>query len=147
MKRAARRLAFSWGAALWLGLCVGMAGTPAKADFRVCNRTGTLVNLAIGYNGADDFETQGWWSLTPSACVVPLKGPINSRYVYLYATDIDANDILEGSFSMCIDKRKFLLVGINDCWRRGVQAVNFAEVDTLSSPDWTVFLREPANAR
>ena len=32
---------------------------------------------------------------------------------------------------MCIDRTKFNVIGTENCWRRGLQAVTFAEVDTL----------------
>jgi uncharacterized membrane protein len=44
---------------------------------------------------------------------------------------------------MCINRRKFKVFGIEDCWRRGLKAVNFAEIDTLESRDWRTFLTEP----
>jgi uncharacterized membrane protein len=115
---------------------------PANAALRVCNKTRYLLNLAVGYGAGADFATEGWWSVTPNTCATPIKGPLKGRYVYLYAVDIDANDVLKGSVSMCIDRRKFQIFGIADCWRRGLQAVNFAEIDTLSAPDWTAFLND-----
>jgi uncharacterized membrane protein len=119
------------------------ASGSAEAALRVCNKTRYLLNFAVGYSAAADFATEGWWSVTPNTCATPIKGPLKGRYIYLYATDIDANDVLKGSVSMCIDRRKFEIFGIADCWRRGLQAVNFAEIDTLSSPDWTAYLNDP----
>src|SRR5579883_1307895 len=132
--------------AVWLALftlAAGFAGeSPARADFRVCNRTKYLLNIAVGYPEGDDFATEGWWSAPPNSCATPIKHPLNGRYVYLYATDVDAADVLQGTVSMCIGRRKFKISGIADCWRRGLQAVNFAEIDTLNAPDWTVFLND-----
>ena len=34
-------------------------------------------------------------------------------------------------------------IGADNCWRRGLQAVTFAEIDTLDSTDWTTFLTDP----
>jgi uncharacterized membrane protein len=119
-----------------------VASAPAHAALRVCNKTRYLLNFAVGYPAGADFATEGWWTVTPNTCATPIKGPLKGRYVYLYATDIDANDVLKGSVSMCIDRRKFQIFGIADCWRRGLQAVNFAEVDTMSAPDWTAYLND-----
>lgn len=116
---------------------------PASAEFRVCNNTRSLVNLAVGSNAGEDFMTEGWWIVTPGSCVTPIKGPLRGRYVYLYATDIDGADVLKGSVSMCVDRGGFKAYGIENCWRRGLLAVTFAEIDTLDSPDWTTFLVEP----
>ena len=126
-----------------LALVLSLSGNlSASADFRVCNRTKYLLNIAIGYGAAQEFATEGWWSVTPNSCARPIKEALTGRYVYLYATDIDATDVLAGSVSMCIGRRKFKIFGIADCWRRGLEAVNFAEIDTLSSADWTVFLND-----
>ena len=94
----------------------GEARAPALADFRVCNKTHVLINLAIGSNTGDDFATQGWWTVTPGSCATPLHGKLKGRYVYLYATDIDAADVLRGTVSMCVDRGKFRVVGVADCW-------------------------------
>jgi uncharacterized membrane protein len=115
----------------------------ASAEFRVCNRTKYLLNIAVGYGAGQEFATEGWWSVTPSACATPIREALTGRYIYLYATDVDAVDVLEGHVSMCISRRKFKVFGIADCWRRGLAAVNFDEIDTLSAPDWTVFLNDP----
>jgi len=137
-RRAAERIPVAL-LTLFLTLAVS---TPARADFRVCNRTKYLLNLAVGYLDGDDFATEGWWSAPPNSCATPIKRPLVGRYVYLYATDVDAADVLQGTVSMCVGRRKFKIAGIADCWRRGLQAVNFAEIDTLSAPDWTVFLND-----
>jgi uncharacterized membrane protein len=139
--RAAARRGGNWLAALALLLPLA-ASAPASADFRVCNRTKYLLNIAVGYGAGQEFATEGWWSVTPNSCARPIKDQLAGRYVYLYATDVDAADVLAGSVSMCISRRKFKIYGITDCWRRGLQAVNFEEIDTLSSPDWTVFLSD-----
>ena len=123
---------------------VALAGSfaPVSADLRVCNKTKALINFAVGANAGADFSTEGWWTVTPGSCATPIKGPLNSRFVYLYATDIDAADVLKGTVSMCVDRGKFKVFGISDCWRRGLQAVNFAEIDTQDAPDWTTFLTD-----
>jgi hypothetical protein len=42
---------------------------------------------------------------------------------------------------MGIDRTKFNVIGIENCWG-GLQAVTFAKVDTLDSPDSTTFLTD-----
>jgi uncharacterized membrane protein len=113
---------------------------PASAALRVCNNTHMLLNYAIGYNAGDRFATEGWWTITPGACSTPWRAPLPGRFIYLYAIDIDGADVLAGHASMCVDRHKFKVYGVNDCWRRGLQAVNFAEIDAGGSPDWSVFL-------
>jgi uncharacterized membrane protein len=128
-----------WRALISLAFLASTAH-PARADLRVCNLTRILLNLAVGTNVGEDFVTEGWWTVTPGSCSTPIHGPLTGRYVYLYATDIHNADVLKGSVSMCIDRGKFEVYGVQNCWRRGLQAVNFAEIDTLDSRDWTTFL-------
>ena len=117
--------------------------TPARADFRVCNKTHALINIAVGTDAGEAFKTEGWWVATPGSCATPVRGPLKSRFVYLYATDIDGVDLVAGTATMCIDRGKFVAYGAENCWRRGLQAVTFAEIDTLDSSDWTTFLTDP----
>jgi uncharacterized membrane protein len=116
---------------------------PARADFRVCNKTHALINIAVGTDAGEAFRTEGWWVATPGSCATPVRGPLKSRFVYLYATDIDGVDLVTGTATMCIDRGKFVAYGAENCWRRGLQAVTFAEIDTLDSGDWTTFLTDP----
>lgn len=139
---SSRSLGRAWVAPLGLFLLLN-SQTPVRAEFRVCNNTRSLINLAVGTAAGDDFSTEGWWTVTPGSCATPIPGPLTGRYVYLFATDIQGADVLKGTVSMCVDRRKFKVVGIDNCWRRGLQAVTFAEIDTQNSPDWTTFLTEP----
>jgi uncharacterized membrane protein len=117
--------------------------TRARADFRVCNKTHALINIAVGTDAGEAFRTEGWWVATPGSCATPVRGPLKSRFIYLYATDIDGVDLVTGTATMCIDRGKFVAYGAENCWRRGLQAVTFAEIDTLDSSDWTTFLTDP----
>ena len=136
VERMARRIALIAIVAVW--------AAPALAAFRVCNNTHMLVNFAIGYNAGDRFATEGWWTMTPGACSTPWRSALPGRFVYLFATDIDGVDVLAGRVSMCVDRAKFKIYGVNDCWRRGLLAVNFVEIDAGGAADWTTFLN---NAR
>lgn len=122
-------------------LCALSLG-PARADLRVCNNTHMLLNFAVATISGDAFATQGWWTTTPGSCSTPVRGKLPGRFVYLYAIDIDAIDVLAGKVSMCVDRGKFKIYGIGDCWRRGLLAVNFAEIDTGGSGDWTAFIND-----
>ena len=100
------------------------------------------MNVAVGAIAGDRFATEGWWTVSPGSCATPLRGALKSRFIYLYATDIDGVDVLKGTVSMCVDRGRFKVLGIADCWRRGLQAVAFVEIDTQASPEWTTFLTD-----
>ena len=138
LRRSAR-----WARLRFAFALLAIVPTPAHADFRVCNKTHALINIAVGTDAGEVFKTEGWWVATPGSCATPVRGPLKSRFVYLYATDIDGVDLVAGTATMCIDRGKFVAYGADNCWRRGLQAVTFAEIDTLDSSDWTTFLTDP----
>lgn len=117
----------------------------ARAEFTVCNQTLDVVNLAVGQDIDGTFQTDGWWTIGANHCVDVLREELSNRYVYVYATDVFGHAILEGSTGMCVEKRRFTIRGIDDCWQRGHILARFLEVDTLEQIRWTFFLtgRDP----
>jgi uncharacterized membrane protein len=117
-----------------------LAAQPALADFRVCNTTRVMANLAVGHAAGDDFATEGWWTVAPGDCATPVRGALTGRYLYVYAVGVDSRELFPGTVSMCVDRVKFKVTGVADCWRRGLMSVAFYEIDTGSAADWTTFL-------
>jgi len=126
-------------------LIVGYAGlamtaSAARAEFTVCNQTLDVVNLAVGQEIDRSFQTDGWWTVGANQCVNVIREELANRYIYIYATDVFGHSILSGSTDMCIEKRRFTIRGIDDCWKNGHIAARFFEVDTLEQVRWTFFL-------
>ncbi len=136
------RLFFSgFGARLGAGLCVLLgAATPVWAEFAVCNQSFDVINVAIGQDVQNDFETEGWWTIGPNQCANVIKDELVSRYIYIYAQDVFGQPIMTGTTQMCISPRKFAIRGITECWSRGHIAAGFIEVDTVKTQRWTLFL-------
>ena len=54
-------------AAFALTLVVSPAS--ARADFQLCNNTGSRVGVAVGYKDTDgSWVTEGWWNLSARSC-------------------------------------------------------------------------------
>lgn len=117
-----------------------LPAAPARAEFTVCNQTLDVVNVALGQEVDGLFQTDGWWTVGANRCVNVIRDELANRYIYVYATDVFGNAILEGGTEMCIDRRRFTIRGIEDCWQRGHIAARFREVDTLQQARWTMFL-------
>lgn len=113
---------------------------PASAEFAVCNQTLDVVNLAVGQEVDRTFQTEGWWTVGANQCVNVIRDELSNRYIYIYAADVFGHAMLSGSIDMCIEKRRFSIRGIEDCWRNGHIAARFYEVDTLAQVRWTFFL-------
>jgi uncharacterized membrane protein len=124
-------------AALWL-----LLGAPglARAEFAVCNQSFDVINVAIGQDVQDEFQTEGWWTVGPNQCANVIKDELVSRYIYIYAQDVFGQPILNGTTQMCISPRKFAIRGIAECWSRGHISAGFIEVDTVKTQRWTLFL-------
>nr|WP_192254478.1 DUF1036 domain-containing protein [Mesorhizobium silamurunense] len=112
----------------------------AHAEFTVCNQTLDVVNLAVGQKVDDADQTDGWWTIGANQCVNVIREELTNRYIYIYATDVFGHAILNGSTEMCVDRRRFSIRGIDECWQRGHIAARFVEVDTQEQVRWTYFL-------
>ena len=134
----------------WLGgplsavlLSVCAAGA-ARAEFTVCNQTLDVVNLAVGQEVREQsdaiWQTEGWWTVGANQCVNVIRDELVNRYIYIYATDVFGQPLLNGTTSMCVGTRRFVIRGDQDCWVRGHQAAPFFEVDTQKTERWTLFL-------
>lgn len=122
-----------------------LSAQTARADFRVCNATQSLVGVSIGYRAKSGWITEGWWHVDPSACKTIIEGPLSSRYYYLYAEDAERGGRWSGDVNMCVAEKEFKVFGINDCFARGFQRSGFQEYDTGEQTSWMVQLTdEPA---
>jgi uncharacterized membrane protein len=142
--RAPRSLALLVAAAGLLGALA--AATPARAEFSVCNQTLDVVNVAIGHQAGEVFRTEGWWTIGSNQCAEVIREPLANRYIYVFATDVFGQTLIDGTQPMCIAPKKFTIDNPDSCWQRGYREVKFVEVDTKSQDHWTMFLSEPPDA-
>ena len=132
----------AWAAATLLaGLCASASG--AVADLKLCNTTTSRIGVAIGYQDAKGWATEGWWNVAAQSCETLLKGALPSRFVYVYAVDYDRGGEWSGTNFMCTADKSFLIRDITDCQRRGHRRTGFSEVDTGTGKDWTIRLSDP----
>lgn len=125
------------------GLCLllfAFSATPAHADLKLCNNTGSRVGVALGYKDAKGWASEGWWNIGPNSCETLLKGALIARYYYIYAVDYDKGGSWGGNAVLCIRDKRFTIRGIRDCKARDYQKIGFFEVDTNEETDWTVSL-------
>lgn len=114
----------------------------AQAEFTVCNQTLDVVNLSVGQNVEETIQTEGWWTIGANRCVDVIREELNSRYVYVYATDVFGQPVLEGDADMCIGTKRFVIRGTEFCWQRGHKVARYLEVDTQDTARWTLFVKQ-----
>ena len=121
-----------------------LSSTAAKADFRLCNNTGSRVGIALGYKDAEGWTTEGWWNVPARTCETLLRGALVARYYYIYAVDYDRGGEWSGRAFMCSREKEFTIRGIGDCLARGYDRTGYFEVDTGEQRAWTVQLTDSA---
>jgi uncharacterized membrane protein len=145
MAISSRVLALSAGV-----LATLFAAPAARAEFKVCNQSVDVYNLAIGAEINQQFDTEGWWVMPANTCVVPIKEDLDQlqlRYVYVYARTVTGESAFQGGWDMCVDTKRFKIDRIAgepwNCWVRGYEQVKFFEVDTGNTKSWTLYVRPP----
>ncbi len=138
----ALRLLAAAGACL---LVMAMADS-AWADLRLCNASSSRVGIAIGYQDAKGWTTEGWWNVGAQTCETLLKGAVPSRFIYVYAIDYDRGGEWSGPNYMCTHEKSFAIRDVTNCQQRGYRRTGFFEVDTGDAKDWTIRLAEPEGA-
>jgi uncharacterized membrane protein len=121
-----------------------LSSTSARADFRLCNNTGSRVGIALGYKDAEGWSTEGWWNVPARTCETLLRGALVARYYYIYAVDYDRGGEWSGRALMCSREKEFTIRGIGDCLARGYDRTGYFEVDTGEQRAWTVQLTDSA---
>lgn len=131
-------------AAAFAVLLLAASAYPAKADFRLCNNTGSRVGVAIGYKDNEGWTTEGWWNVSSRSCETLLRGALVARYYYIYAVDYDRGGEWSGKAYMCSREKEFTIRGTDNCLARGYDRTGFFEVDTSEQRSWTVQLTDAA---
>ncbi len=129
------------GAALWLSL-----PGAAQAGLEICNDTGALQSVAIGYKGDTDWTSEGWWNIAPQDCALVLAGDLTRRYYYYYA-EAAGITFESQNFQFCGNEEIFEITGDTDCESRGFDTLSMREIDTgETARDFTLTLVDGGGA-
>ena len=123
---------------------ITLHGAPSFAKFSVCNQSIDVINVAVGRERSETFETEGWWTIGANQCADVIRTDLTSRYIYVYVMDVFGQALLNGTTEMCVGRRSFEIQGTQDCWERGYRTEQFFEVDTGNVATWTLFVAAPA---
>jgi uncharacterized membrane protein len=125
-----------------LSLAMMATASDVAADLKLCNKTSSTVEVAIGYRDEKGWASEGWFRIAPRSCPVLLKGAVPSRFVYVHAVDADRGGEWSGKTYMCTADKSFWIRDVTDCQRRGYKRTGFYEVDTKAEADWTIQLSD-----
>ena len=127
------------------------AVAPADAQFRVCNKSGENVDVAIAYDGGAKagFIAEGWFTIRNGRCETVYGRSLNNAFFYLYAEGAngsvwDGEDDDAQGYSFCISRKVFRhfqnRFGDNSeetCQRHNMESKIFFEVEVGDSRRWT----------
>lgn len=125
---------------LWLVGLLALGSNAARAEFAVCNQSFDVINVAVGLDVDDDWQTSGWWTVGPNQCANVVKEKLTARFIYIHAQDVFGQSLTTGTTQMCIATKRFQIRGREECWARGHIAAGFIEIDTQLTQRWTLFL-------
>ena len=78
---------------------LGGSVAPVRADFRLCNNSGSRVSVSLAYTDGETWVSEGWWNLKPSGCETLVRGALAAEYYYVYAMALDENNAPALSYS------------------------------------------------
>ncbi len=118
-------------AALSLAVSLGAGAGPAEARLTVCNRTKETVRIALGQErAAGAWQSRGWWTAEPGACVRLIEEPLRLLEYYLLAEPIPPGAGWGGDFAFCVAASDFTIDGDQDCEKRGHRMAGFFAIAT-----------------
>lgn len=121
------------------------APLPALADVRFCNDTDAVVSVAMGYKGARDWTSEGWWNIDAGECKAISVGD-GPKTHYYYRVESQEIDFDHPDYMFCTSDEEFTIVGDTDCEARGYDREGFEEVAMEGQDTYTVrFLTEDGN--
>lgn len=138
------RIVLTLATVLGAGMFFSIA--PAKADFRICNDTKSLVGAALGYRVDGKWISEGWFQIPAETCNALIEGDLSSRFYYIYAEDSERGGQWRGDVFMCTNDREFKINGVEDCFKRGHVKTGFFEIDTGNRGSWMVRLTEQSQS-
>jgi uncharacterized membrane protein len=114
------------------------APEPAHLGFRVCNQTGSEIEVAKALNLSEqgkpqDIVSEGWYKLAASQCATLWPGKLKYRYYLLYAQNKAGGKEWKRDIPICVSRDSFSI-------RHGRCEANkyhrmFFQVDTGDEPN------------
>lgn len=115
------------------------APEPARLGFRVCNQTGSEIEVAKALNsGATDGRnriiiSEGWYKLAGGTCLFLWSGKLEYRYYLVYAQNKASGREWAGKIPICVSRQAFTIRS-DTCGSENYRRM-FLQVDTGDEPN------------
>ena len=91
------------------------APEPARLGFRICNQTGSEIEVAKALNtGATDGKSriiisEGWYKVAGGQCIFLWSGSLEYQYYLVYAQNKSTNREWAGKVPICVSRQAFTI--------------------------------------
>ena len=123
-------------------LLLAAGSSPSRADFRVCNMSGSLTAVAVGFSDSrSGWVSRGWFAVPAGNCQTVFSGDLGRGIYYVFGQDSQGSCFAApttqiGGF-FCTQPAKFELRNNDylnasnalDCTAHGFKALKFQQVD------------------
>jgi uncharacterized membrane protein len=126
------------GFALLPAFVLLVLSSPARADFKLCNRMSYVIEAAIGIDEKSATATRGWFRIDPAACRVVVQGTLTADRILLSARALPvygASPIPQnGSDTLCVASDNFVIAAARSC-RAGQTPAPFTQIVPTKAED------------
>jgi len=106
----------------------------ARAEYRLCNQTGYILDAALAIESAGATATQGWFRILPGRCSAVLSGGVAGERFFIHTRTPafygERPEAAEVSRMFCVRPADFLLPGAQSCAEGRGTLAPFTEVAT-----------------
>jgi uncharacterized membrane protein len=121
---------------LYTALMKAAEAAPRGAGFRFCNETDQPAWGAVGYDGAGDPTSTGWFKIPAHACTDAIKEKLRAKVYYSYAeADRKTGGMMVwgGAEKFCTADDRFVIRGRESCEKRGYSSTGFMRINPRGS--------------
>lgn len=123
--------------------------TQSHAEYRACNETSYILEMAVASLSELGAISQGWFRIAPGDCHEVLRSDLPDELeLFAFARSADiygAQGITyHGDTPFCIATEDFLIEGVGLCQMRDYQHARFASID-FKGGEWTTYFSEEKN--
>lgn len=123
-----------------------IAPAAAQAGLEFCNKTDSSASVAIGYNTADGWTSEGWWNIDAGTCKTVVSADL-SRAHYYWRAESSELSWTHANYMFCTSDDAFTIVGDENCAARGYDREGFNEIDTEGYATFTMNLTHSGDGR
>lgn len=112
-----------------------------QANFKIKNRSGENITIAIGYIEDGIWYTEGWWTIKDKESITIYNKPLKNRYYYYYAKS--RNFLWQGVDSLFVDTiASYKLKLDSHLTKEKFSRIGFRVVDVKNKANYTLTLTE-----